>query len=205
MARRPGTRDVAGLVLARRPASEGFDDMSITISITEDNVMAALRGFLLGIVGTDVEVVNAQDNRVPEPMGDNFITMTTIGQVRLGTNVSTYTDPGTNPGTRNFMQPTRITVQLDIHGPLSADYSATISTLFRSEYACDVLKASGFDIQPLYCEDPKQAPFFNGENQYEQRWIIDAVLQYNPITAVPQDFADALNVNIVSVDATYPT
>lgn len=178
--------------------------MSITISITEDNVLAALRGFLLGIVAAGTEVVYGQDNRVPEPLGDNFLVMTTISQVRLATNGSTYTDPGTNPGSRNYQQPTKISIQIDIHGPVSADYAATISTLFRSEYACDVLAASGFDIQPLYCEDPKQMPFINGENQFEQRWTIEAVLQYNPITAVPQDFADALEVNIISVDATYP-
>jgi hypothetical protein len=178
--------------------------MPATISITEDDVFATLRTFLLGIVAADVEVVQGQGNRVSQPLSDDFIVMTPISQVRLGTNTSRYTDPGSNPGTRDFMQPTRITVQLDIYGPASADYATTITTLFRSEYACDAFKAAGLDIQPLYCDDAKQAPFINGENQFEHRWIIDAVIQYNPVTSVPQDFADELNVNIVSVDATYP-
>lgn len=178
--------------------------MPTTISITEDDVLAALRTFLLAIVATGVEVIVGQDNRVPEPTGDDFIVMTPLGQTRLSTNDSSYTDSGTNPGTRNFEQATRVMIQLDIHGPASADNSAMISTLFRSEYAVDVFKSSGKDISPLYCDDAKQAPFINGENQYEQRWIITAAIQYNPVTAVPQDFADTLEVNIVSVDATYP-
>ncbi|AMM14242.1 hypothetical protein AX768_09185 [Burkholderia sp. PAMC 28687] len=193
------------LVLACHSASEGFDTVTTTISITEDNVLAALRGFLLGIVPDGVEVISSQDNRVPEPERDDFLTMTVLYQSRLSTNSSTYTDPGTNPGTRNYQQSKKITIQIDIHGPASADTTAMISTLFNDQYACDVFAASNFDIQPLYCDDGRQMTFINGENQFEQRWSIEAVLQYNPITSVPQDFADALNVNIISVDATYPT
>jgi len=178
--------------------------MPTTVSITEDNVLATLRTFLLSIVAAGVEVVNGQDNRVPEPLGDDFLVMTPLGQSRLSTNGETYTDPGTNPGTRNFERATKSTIQIDIHGPNSADNAAMIETLYRSEYAVDSFKASGLDIQPLYCDDARQMPFNNGENQYEQRWIITAVIQYNPVTAVPQDFADALSVNIISVDATYP-
>jgi hypothetical protein len=194
---------VAGLVLARHSAAEGLT-MPTTISITEDDLFAALRTFLLTIVADGVEVVQGQDNLVPEPNADDFIVMWSLGQARLSTNDSSYSDPGTNPGTRNFEQATRAMIQIDVHGPASANNAEMISTLFFSEYAVDSFKSSGKDISPLYCDDPKQAPFINGENQYEQRWIITAAIQYNPVTAVPQDFADTLEVNIVSVDATYP-
>jgi hypothetical protein len=190
-------------VLARDSTPEGLT-MPTSISITEDDVFATLRTFLLGIVADGVEVIAGQDNRVPEPLSDDFLVLTQLGQVRLSTNSDTYTDPGTNPGTRNFKRATKSTIQIDIHGPNSADNAAMIETLYRSEYAVDSFKASGLDIRPLYCEDAKQMPFINGENQFEQRWIITAVIQYNPVTAVPQDFADALSVNIISVDATYP-
>jgi hypothetical protein len=194
---------VAGLVLARDPTAEGLT-MPTTVSITEDNVLAALRTFLLSIVAAGVEVIYGQDNRVPEPLGDDFLVMTPLSQARLSTNDTTYTDPGTNPGTANYERATRSMVQIDIHGPNSADNAAMIETLYRSQYAVDSFATSGLDIQPLYCDDAKQMPFINGENQFEQRWIITAAIQYNPVTAVPQDFADALSVNIVSVDATYP-
>jgi hypothetical protein len=195
---------VGDLVLACHPIAEESDVMSTSISITEDNVLAALRGFLLGIVAAGVEVVYGQDNRVPEPLGDDFLVMTVISQKRLSTVSSTYTDPGTNPGTRNFSQATQMSVQIDIHGPASADNTAMISTLFNSDYGWYQFKSTGVDIRPLYCDEGRQAPFINGENQFEQRWIINAVLQFNPITAVPQDFIDALEVNIISVDAKYP-
>lgn len=178
--------------------------MPVTISITESNVFAALRTFLLGILPTGIEVVNGQDNGVGEPIGPDFVEMTMIALRRLDTNVDTYTDPGTNPGTRNSKVSWEARVQLDVHGPNSADNSAIIATLFRDEYGCTVFASVNTEIQPLYCEEPKQMPFINGENQYEQRWIIDAAIQYNPITQTPQDFAGEVNVTIVSVDAAYP-
>lgn len=178
--------------------------MSLSVTVTEDDVLAALRAFLLSIVGSGVEVIAQQDNRVGEPAGADFVVMTPITQTRLSTNGTTYTDPGTNPGTQNFEQATRMMVQIDVHGPASSDTSVMISTLLRSEYAVDSFKASGKQISPLFCDDARQMPFINGENQYEQRWIINAAIQYNPVTAVPQDFADTLDVNIVSVDAAYP-
>ncbi|MDN7913682.1 phage neck terminator protein [Burkholderia cepacia] len=180
--------------------------MAVTISITESQVFAALRTFLLGILPADVEVVKAQDNNVGEPVGPDFVTMNSIATPRLATNVDGYTDPGAGgaPGTRNSMQAIEARIQLNVHGPNSGDNAAIISTLFRDEYACIQFATVNPDIQPLYCEIPRQMPFINGENQFEQRWIIELALQYNPITQTPQDFADEVTPEIVSVDAAYP-
>lgn len=178
--------------------------MPATISLHESDVFTALRTFLLGILPAGVEVVKAQDNGVAEPVGPDFVTMNAITMPRLATNVDTYTDPGTGPGTRNSLASMAMHVQLDVHGPNSADNTAIIATLFRDEYGCNSFASVNSQIQPLYCEEPKQMPFINGENQFEQRWIIDAAIQYNPITQTPQDFAEAVTVQIVSVDAAYP-
>ncbi|MCS6499042.1 hypothetical protein NYD60_03335 [Burkholderia thailandensis] len=178
--------------------------MPVTISITESQVFTALRSFLLGILPAGVEVVKAQGNGVGEPVGGDFVVMNSIASPRIATNVEGYTDPGTNPGTRNSMQAIEARLQLDVHGPNSGDNAAIISTLFRSEYACIQFATVNPDIQPLYCENPRQMPFINGENQFEQRWIIELALQYNPITQTPQDFADEVIPQIVSVDAAYP-
>ncbi|WP_186043044.1 phage neck terminator protein [Burkholderia gladioli] len=182
--------------------------MAVTISITESNVYSALRTFLLGVLPTGVEVVKAQENGVGEPMGTDFVVINSISAPRLATNVDGYTDPvvagGSGPGTRNSMQAIGVRLQLDVHGPNSADNAAIISTLFRDEYACVVIGTVNPNIQPLYCENPRQMPFINGENQYEQRWIIELALQYNPITQTPQDFFDEITPEIVNVDAAYP-
>jgi hypothetical protein len=127
-------------------------------------------------------------------------------------------------GTRSAKQATQVTVQLDVHGPNSADNAQMISTLFRDEYATTQFKlgipiqaASGsaiqtgwgalmtepVDVQPLYASDPRQTPFINAENQYEYRWTIDAVMQANPIVTTPQQFMDQITVTPISVDAGY--
>lgn len=178
--------------------------MPVTISILESEVFTALRTFLLGILPAGTEVVKGQDNGVGEPRGPDFVELTQISMPRLATNVDTYTDPGVNPGTRNSLASMEMRVQIDVHGPSSANNSAIIATLFRDEYACIQFATVNPEIQPLYCENPKQMPFINGENQFEQRWIIDAAIQYNPITQTPQDFADQVQAQIVSVDAAYP-
>lgn len=178
--------------------------MPVTISITESDVFTTLRTFLLGILPAGTEVVKGQDKGVGEPIGPDFVELTQISMPRLSTNVDTYTDTGTNPGTRNSLVSMAMRIQIDVHGPNSANNSAIIATLFRDEYACVQFATVNAEIQPLYCEEPKQMPFINGENQYEQRWIIDAAIEYNPITQTPQDFASEVNVSIVSVDAAYP-
>ncbi|BCH11939.1 hypothetical protein MesoLj131c_61970 [Mesorhizobium sp. 131-3-5] len=54
-------------------------------------IQTVLRGLLLKYLPAGVEVVSAQDNRVPEPAGD-FVTMNVIRRGRLSTNVDTFQD-----------------------------------------------------------------------------------------------------------------
>ncbi|MEX3628091.1 MAG: hypothetical protein VB138_00135 [Burkholderia sp.] len=175
-----------------------------TISITQSDVFATLRSFLLAILPAGTEVVQAQQNDVGEPVGPDFVVMNSIASPRLATSVDSYADSGTNPGTRNSMQAIEARLQLDVHGPNGGDNAAIISTLFRDEYACIQFATVNPDIQPLYCENPRQMPFINAQNNYEQRWIIELAIEYNPITQTPQDFADEVIPQIVSVDAAYP-
>jgi hypothetical protein len=240
--------------------------MSVALSLTEVQIFTALRSFLLSIMPVGMEIVKAQDNRVPEPAGADFITMTPLFRERLSTNVATYTDTaftgsitgntltvtnvslgsikvgaqllGNNlaantvvkalgtgtggvgtyvvtptqtlasqtiaAGVETLLQSIKFTVQLDVHGPNSADNVQVITTLFRDRYGVDQFATSGVDVTPLYANDPHQMPFLNGEQQVEDRWAVDVVLQCNPVVSVPQQFADQLDVNIVSVDAAYP-
>ena len=101
----------------------------------------------------------------------------------------------------NSLQSTKVTVQLDVHGPNSPDNAQIISTLFRDEYAVDNVATSGYDVAPLYCGDPRQVPFLNAEQQIEVRWSMDAVMQANPVVTVSQQFAAALDVVPESIDA----
>jgi len=117
-------------------------------------------------------------------------------------------------GSKTVEQSTQLTVQLDVHGPISADNAQIITTLFRDDYGVQafqfnsgigiaeigMMTIGGAEIVPLYTSDPRQMPFINGEQQIEERWIIDAVMQVNPIVTVPQAFATVLGpVEIIDV------
>jgi hypothetical protein len=171
--------------------------MPVTLSQIEDAVLTVLRTFLLGVLPLGIEVVRGQNNRTPEPLGPDFIVMTPTLRGRLSTNVSTYQQTA---GTRRVLAPTQLTIQLDVHGPNGADNAQVVSTLLRDFAACTAFKAAGIDAVPLYAGDPRQIPFINGEAQFEDRWIVDAVLQVNPAATVPQDFAAKLRTDTRTAD-----
>lgn len=174
--------------------------MAATISITDQDVFTALRTFLLLILPTGTKVIQAQDNRVAIPKG-KFVAMTARSNERLATNTGSYTDPGTNPGGKGVLTPSKFGIQLDFYGDDSAKWAATTQALMRDGYAFDNFPTG---IKPLYADDPVQIPLINGEQQYEQRWKLEVMLQINPVVTVAQDFSDALSVNIINVEATYP-
>jgi hypothetical protein len=171
--------------------------MTATVTPTQQDVFTALRAFILGLI--TCEVVQGLGNGVPMPLGQ-FIAITALFQNRLSTNVDTYNDPVTVLGTKKSQQAVKYTIQIDCYGPLSGDWAAILSTMLRDEYACIALAPN---VQPLSADDPKMMPLIDGEFQYEQRWMVTAELQYNPVTSVSQDFAAALKVGLVNIDATY--
>lgn len=176
----------------------------MTLATTPDltTIFTALRAMLLSIVPAGVQVVRGLDNEVPLPPPDpGFINMTLIGQVRLRTNQNSYTDGSPTTGTRVMEQGTQITVQLDCYGRDSGVWAAQLSTVLRDAYAVDALDPYA---APLYAEEPTMAPLIDSEKLYEQRWIVGAVLQWNPATVTAQQFADTLTVDIINVDERYP-
>ena len=66
-------------------------------------------------------------------------------------------------------QATEVTIQVDVHGPASAENAQAITTLLRDGYAVDAFLALGADVQTLHADDPKQIPFWNSENQMENQ------------------------------------
>lgn len=173
--------------------------MSASISVTQTQLLNALRTFLLSIYTG--EVIQSQNNRVPMPTG-NFCTMTPLFLNGLSTNRASYTDPGTNPGTESNERSTEWRVQLDFYGDNAADSAATVATLIRTPYACEQLADSG--MQPLYAGDPKQTTMINAEQQWQSRWTMDFVAQFNPVVQTPMDFADQLGIGLVDVDVAFP-
>ncbi len=166
----------------------------ITSTPLPDALFTKLRAFLLAIVPTGTEVVQGLGNRVPQPNGDHIV-ITGLFEQRLRTNVSTYEDDGgSTPGARLIEQGTEFHVQFDFYGSQAQAWGATVSTLFRDEYGVEQLAP---ELSPLYIDNARQMPFVTGQEQYLPRWVSTAVLQYNPITTIPQQFADEASATLV--------
>jgi hypothetical protein len=129
------------------------------------------------------------------------------GQLTGTGGVGTYSvSPVTNlpsqllaAGQENLLQASELVIQLDVHGPNAMDNAVTITTLFRDDYGYQTLTAANVNVAPLYADDPKQVPFINDQNAYEDRWIVEAHLQVNQTISLAQQFAAALQFTLVEV------
>lgn len=175
----------------------------MTPSIAQSQVSGILRAFLLSILPPGVEVTLAQENRVGEPTADNFVLLTLLDRVRLGTNTTSWDQSmGGNPAIITDAEAVSIAMQLDFHGANSTDNAQVFAALFRSAYACDFMAATG--VSPDYCTDGHQMPFINGEDAWEDRWVLNAVMDCVIAVQAPQQFANTLIVGLINVDASYP-
>jgi hypothetical protein len=172
--------------------------MTLAINVTYDSLMTALGNFLVAAFAA--QVVQGQVNRVAMPQG-NFIQMTPLLLSDLSTARTSYAPVD---GTQAITNPTKWTCQLDFYGPAAANNVAIFKAVIRTEYACQQFAAAGFEFQPLYAGDARNTALINGEQQYENRYTLDFIAQFNPIVTVVQDFANTLTVVLKEVDTTFP-
>jgi len=162
--------------------------MSATVSPAQSSVYTVLGNFIVAVLGLATSnVVQGYPNRTAMPVGP-FVNMTIINAKRLRTNVN-RTPAGSDPTTQEIEQGAQLDVQLDVYGPSSGDWATILTTLLRDQVGCTALEPT---CDPLYADDPIRAPLTNAEMQYEDRWIVTARLQYNPVTTVAQQYADTL-------------
>ncbi len=159
-------------------------------TVTEDDVLAAIRVYLLAVAPAGFEVVQTQNNRVPEPTSENFIVMTPRDRVRLATNTDTWDRVAPSPATKEIEHSARFDLQLDIHGPAGSDLASVIAATFVDDYGRSLF--DGTPVSPLYAGDGHQMPFINGEQQYENRWVVTLSAQIKPTVSTPMQFADTL-------------
>lgn len=173
--------------------------MPATLTLTEDDLKTALRGFLLSV--TDGDVVSGQQNDVAMPLGP-FIEMTPIRTQELCRPWSTYHDAGAGLGVETIHRSSSWTCQLDCFGKQAQNAATVISTLFRTDFACRHFanRHDGIVIQPLYASEPRQLPFINAEMNYEKRWVVEVTLQFNALIVVPAAFARELHVTPVPIE-----
>lgn len=180
-----------------------------TVTPTVSQVITALGNFIVALFGlAPVQVVRGYPNRVPMPPQTppagypvGFVVMTEMNKKRLRTNIDNFagtSDAAPAPGPVTSEQGQQLDVQIDVYGPASSEWSDILTTLLRDNIGCVALAPT---CQPLYADDPMRAPLMpNSEQQYEDRWIVTARLQYNPVTTTAQTYATTLGpVNTIDV------
>jgi len=176
--------------------------MPLAVSITQQDVYAALGAFVVSVVPAGVAVIQLPVDRaaMPPPV-PGFVGMTANLQTRIMTNLDRWNPADPAPVAINIEQAIKLTVKLDCYGPAAADWAVMLSTVLRDEYGVDALAPT---LAPLYTEMPRFMPLTNAEEQYEQRWIVEAQLQYNPVVSTPMQFANAASADLINVDVSYP-
>ena len=170
--------------------------MTPTLSPTESDILALLRAWLLSLFPNGYEIIRAAANRVPPPQGASFAVMTPRQRQPLGCPVVLYQDG--SPGQRIESLAVSQTVQLDLHGPQSADQAQLVAATFLTPATFAAFKGSA--VAPLDLLSVRSEPFLDGEKQQEQCWILDLALQINQTLTTGQDFAAALAVTLVPIE-----
>lgn len=169
--------------------------MSYAVSLTEDDIMTALRAFILSIMPAGVEAIQGQDNFVPMPGAGDFIVMTPAKREQFSQTAHAYDG---SAGTEEISRSTSLHFQLDTYGPNASDNVQVLTTLFRDDFGFRFFKPYG--LAPLYCDDGQQMPLISGEKTWIQRWMMRGVLQTNLAVTVPSDFADTLITTLLRAD-----
>lgn len=159
-------------------------------SILVDSVIESLGAFIQPFVGSGVQIIRAEVNRVAPPDGP-FVELTELMQVDLEYPTTSYDTVNLQT---NILGPKRLTVQADFYGPSSGDWCACVKMAFRSAYGAAQFPTG---IAPLYTDDGHQAPLITGEEQYLRRWALTMQLQYNPAVVIDSQAANTLSMNIV--------
>ena len=150
-------------------------------------------------------IEQGQQNRTSPPPGD-YVIITPLRTTRIATNTEidpgpTFVPPPVGALPKSIATSYEWVVQLDFYGDGAGDNIQVFSIAFRDSSACDFFTASGYAIQPLYADEPRQMPFVDESQQYEGRWSVDAYMQFNPTLATEQDYADTLKVQLINVEA----
>jgi|SRR5882724_1777240 len=171
--------------------------MAIIVTPTLDEVMTKVRAFLIAIVPAGTPVIRGPVNRAAQPAVDHII-FTPIMRNRLRTNL--HEDDSVTQET-TIEEGAKVTVQFDFYGENAGDWSASAETLWRDEYACDILSP---EAQPLYTDTANMVPLVTGEDQFLERFVLTATLQWNVRVTVTQQSANVLDYDLINVDVRFP-
>lgn len=94
-----------------------------------------------------------------------------------------------------------MSVQFDFYGEQAGDWASVAETLWRDAYAVDILSP---EAVPLYTDTASMVPLVTGEDQFLERFVMTAVLQWNPQVTTPQQSATVAEIELINVDERFP-
>lgn len=177
--------------------------MSFSATPTQDQVYQALLAYLTGVLPSGVPIIRGLPNRAAMPSpSPGFVLMQALFENRLFMPVDTYVTTGSSPPTTSSIeQAIELAVQIDCYGAQSGTWAAIISTTFEDAYGFNAL---GPNCEPLYCNEARMVSLTDEELQYEERWCLDARLEWHPVVTVTQGYADALELTMKDVNVLFP-
>lgn len=89
-------------------------------------------------------------------------------------------------------QSVEMRVQISFYGRYAPDRSRIFAQLWANEY----MFSRAVKFKPLYVQSRQRTPYVNESNQFEDRYLLDLALQYNPSVSYAQDFADEAHIDI---------
>jgi hypothetical protein len=168
--------------------------MTYTPSITAAQVFTGLKAWLMDTLGLGTAaVVQELQNRSAAPK-TGFVNMLHKTQKRQGANTVIYSGTG---GTVTTTTPKDFQIQADCYGTASGDWANVIATMWQSPLAVAFLAPYG--LTPLWADDPVELSGINGEEQYEERWIVLLHMQSNPTMAAPMTFLTVPKPTILDI------
>lgn len=160
-------------------------------TVNHDDIYEEVRAYLLGLFLCPPEtVIKGYQNGSPLPQ--NAVVMTILFEHSLDVSANYY-DPLLDITT--VQQSVEVTMQLDFYGGDAGSRARKLSNLWKNHYTANALTK----CQPLYSKDPQRMPIVNEQSNYEDRWSVDVLLQYNPEFEHDQSYLGMPDYTIVRI------
>ena len=157
-------------------------------SVTHKDIYKEVQAYLLGLFSCSPQTV-IQGYQNNNPLPDEAVVMTILFENELDIAVSRYDSDADKTAVQQSVE---VTMQVDCYGPQAAARARKLSTLWKNHYTTAALKS----CQPLYSNSPKRLPIINEKSVYEDRWLVELVLQYNPYFEHDQTFLEMPNTTL---------
>lgn len=159
-------------------------------SVTEIDIYTDIRTYLIALF--NCTVIRGRQNNLPLP--EDCIVMTILFNTDLDQIKTDYTDNGTGV-TAQAQQSIQATMQLDFFGVNAANRSMQVQALWRSPYTTERLSK----CQPLFSKPPQNLQYINESGVYEQRYMLEVALQYNPYYEYNEESATSMDLPTIGV------